>query len=99
MGKRFKLRFSTHRYCVILRSKPFWFLNLEPRQKQEGSIESKFFCELSKDGDENLFHPVQSFRLDEWVSKCAQILNDIVLHAKLQNGDMIAQDAVFRGPC
>ena len=36
---------------------------------------------------------VQSFRLDQRVRRCAHILNDSLLHAKLQGGDLIAQDA------
>ena len=49
-----------------------------------------------------MFNPlylVQSFRLDQRVRRCAKILDDTVLYAKLQNGDMIAQDEMYRRPC
>ena len=41
----------------------------------------------------NILHLVQSFRLDQRMRRCAHILNDSLLHAKLQGGDLIAQDA------
>ena len=39
------------------------------------------------------------FKLDRGVRKCAYILNDTMLHATLQNGDMIAQDATYHRAC
>ena len=43
----------------------------------------------------NILHLVQSFRLDQRMRRCAHILNDSLLHAKLQGRDLIAQDAKY----
>ena len=50
-----------------------------------------YFCGKTED-DKNSLHLVTSFRLDNRVRKCAKILNKSVLYARLQQGDMIAQD-------
>lgn len=47
----------------------------------------------------NPLHPVQSFRLDQHVRRCANILKDSSLHAKLQKADLIAQDAMYHCVC
>ena len=47
----------------------------------------------------NPLHLVQSFRLDQRVRRCANILKDSSLYAKLQNGDLIAQDAMYHRVC
>ena len=44
-------------------------------------------------------HLVQSFRPDQRLRRCAHILNDNLLHAKLQGGDLIAQDAKYHHHC
>ena len=57
-----------------------------------------FFCDLPVEKSKNPLHLVQSFHLDQRVS-CARILSDTFLQAKLQLGDMIAQDALYRAAC
>ena len=47
----------------------------------------------------NPLHLVQSFHLHQRVRKCANILKDSSLYAKLQNGDLKAQDAVYHRVC
>ena len=49
--------------------------------------------------EKSLLHLIQSFRLDQRVQKCANLLEDAFFHAKLQNCDMIAQDAVYHKAC
>ena len=48
---------------------------------------------------DNPLHLVQSFRLDQHVRRCANILKDSSLYAKLQNGDLIAQDDMRHSVC
>ena len=47
----------------------------------------------------NPLHHVHTFRLDQRVRRCAHLLNNCNLHAKLQQGDMIAQDAMYHDNC
>ena len=49
-----------------------------------------FFCGNAADSERGNLHLVQSFRLDQRVRRCANVLEDNHLHAKLQNVDMIA---------
>ena len=58
-----------------------------------------FFCNESSTAEKGPLHLVQSYRLDQRVRRCANMLEDSLLHAKLQNGDMIAQDAVYHKAC
>lgn len=58
-----------------------------------------FFCNESSTAEKGPLHLVQSYRLDQRVRRCANILEDSLLHAKLQNGDMIAQDAAYHKAC
>ena len=76
--------------------------NLESRQStSEASLEELtcFFCNLPSTSEKDALHLVQSFRLDQRVRRCANILQDSFLHAKLQNGDMITQDAMYHKAC
>ena len=57
-----------------------------------------FFCD-KPENEKNLLHLVQSFRLDQRVKRCAHILNDSLLHAKLQGRNLIAQDAKYHRYC
>ena len=57
-----------------------------------------FLCHLPAKSD-NPLYLVQSLRLDQRVRRCANILKDIFLFAKLQSGDLIAQDAVYHRAC
>ena len=54
-----------------------------------------FFCGGTADSERGQLHLAQSFRLDQRVRRCANLLEDSLLHAKLQNGDMIAQSAKY----
>ena len=54
---------------------------------------------LELPGEKSPLHAVHSFRLDQRVRRCARILDDSLLHAKLQCGDMIAQDAMYHRGC
>ena len=62
----------------------------EPLKKQEKC----FFCDLPADSKSAL-HLVQSFRLDTRVRRCARLLNDFPLLAKLNSGNLITQDAMY----
>ena len=46
-----------------------------------------------------MLYLVHSFRLDQCTQRCANLLEDKFLHAKLQNGDMIVQDAMYHKAC
>ena len=77
-------------------------INLESRQSTgEASLEEPtcFFWNLPSTSERDALHFVQSFRLDQRVRRCANILQDSFLHAKLRNGDMIAQDAMYHKTC
>ena len=54
-----------------------------------------FFCGDSSDSAKGPLHLVQSFQLNQRARRCANLLEDSYLHAKLQNGDMITQDAKY----
>ena len=61
-----------------------------------------FFCDNTASTEKGPLHLVQSFRLDQRVRRCANVLEDSYLHAKLQklqNGDLIAQDAMYHKVC
>ena len=58
-----------------------------------------FFCGGTADSERGQLHLAQSFRLDQRVRRCANLLEDSLLHAKLQNGDMIAQSAKYHNNC
>ena len=55
-----------------------------------------FFCNVHKDGG---LHKVTTYRLDRRVRKCALILQDTLILAKLSEGDMIALDAFYHKHC
>ena len=57
-----------------------------------------FFCEKPEEEKKKL-HKVQTFRLDAKVRKAAIDTDNTILYAKLQNGDMCAQDAVYHTDC
>ena len=68
-------------------------LRTTPRRQniiKSPTVETCFFCNMTSDPKASL-HLVQSFRLDQRVRRCTNILEDSHLHAKLQDGDMIAQ--------
>ena len=75
-----------------------FILVIETRQSSLPSERTCFFCD-SPSTTKNPLHLVQSFRLDRCVRRCANLLKDNLLHAKLQNGDMIAQDAMYHKSC
>ena len=58
-----------------------------------------FFCDNTASTEKGPLHLVQSFRLYQRVRRCASMLEDSYLHAKLQNGDLIAQDAMYHKVC
>ena len=58
-----------------------------------------FFCDNTCSTEKGPLHLVQSFRLDQRVRRCANVSEDSYLHAKLQNGDLIAQDAMYHKVC
>ena len=57
-----------------------------------------FLCDLPAKSD-NTLHLIQSFRLDQGVRRCENILKDSSLYAKLQREDIIAQDAMYYRVC
>ena len=54
-----------------------------------------FFCGQSNE----TLHKASTFDIDERVRKCALVLQDTLLLAKLSAGDMISQDAVYHAKC
>ena len=56
-----------------------------------------FFCD--KNGEENKLSEVTTFQLDYRVRKCVEIINDNLLSAKLNGGDLIAQEAKYHPKC
>ena len=58
-----------------------------------------YFCDKAANKEDGQLHLVSSFRLDERVRKCAEILGKRFLQAKLLKGDMIAQDAMYHRNC
>ena len=56
---------------------------------------ASFFCGDSAGTEKGLLHLLQSSRVDRRVHIWAHLLEDCYLPAKLQNGDMIAQDAMY----
>ena len=69
--------------------------HLTPEVQEEAVC---YFCNKPKDEKSSL-HLVHSFRLDQRVRRCAKLLDDTYLYAKLQQGDMIAQDAQYHRKC
>ena len=69
----------------------------EPQQSSQ--IHACFFCNEPSSTEKGSLHLVQSYRLDQRVRRCANLLEDSILYAKLQNGDMIAQDAMYHRDC
>ena len=57
-----------------------------------------FLCDLPAKSD-NLLHLFQSFCLYQLVRRCTNILKDSSLYAKLQNGELIAQDIMYHRVC
>ena len=56
-----------------------------------------FICNVRDDAKP--LHNVMTFRTDRRVRKCALQLNNTMLLAKLENGDLIAQEALYHGTC
>ena len=63
----------------------------------EASLEEPicFCCNLPSASKKESLHLVQSFQLDQWVRRSANILQDSFLHDMLQNGDMITGNAMY----
>ena len=57
-----------------------------------------FFCKQPSNETYPL-HCVHTFPLGQRVRGCAHLLNNCNLHAKLQQGDVIAQDAIHHDNC
>ena len=81
-----------------------WFQNIILDLRRFSDVSSSktpvcFFCDNTASTEKGPLHLVQSFRLDQRVRRCANVLEDSYLHAKLQNGDLIAQDAMYHKVC
>ena len=81
-----------------------WFQNIILDLRRFSDVSSSktpvcFFCDNTASTEKGPLHLVQSFRLDQRVRRCANVLEDSYLHAKLQNGDIIAQDAMYHKVC
>ena len=57
-----------------------------------------FFCEEYSTRN-NPLHIVSTFGLDARVRKCAMVLQDEMLLAKLSTGDLVALEAKYHAPC
>ena len=75
------------------------FKSLELRRQVRSPQDIKFFLCDEPVNEKYPLYLVQSFRLDQRVRRCAHILNDSLLHVKLQGGDLIAQDAKYHRYC
>ena len=66
--------------------------------RQSGATEFNnelcYFCNMPGD-QKNPLYLVWSFHFDQRVQQCAKVLDGIILQAKLQQGVMIAQDALY----
>ena len=51
------------------------------------------------ENEKNPLNLVYSFYLDQRVRRCAHLLNNSLLHAKPQGGDLIAQDTKYHRYC
>ena len=67
------------------------------REHEHHSTETCFFCGKSAAGD--ALRNVSTFELDIRVRQCAQKLQDKPLLAKLNAGDLIAQEAKYHAQC
>ena len=70
------------------------------RTKDHHELNTKdicFFCETSSTSEP--LHEVSTFQVDSRVRKCALVLQDERLLAKLSAGDMVAQDAKYHRRC
>ena len=83
-------------YWICSNFKILLFLDLRRFSDVSSSkIPVCFFCDNTASTEIGPLHLVQSFRLDQRVRRCVNVLEGSYLHAKLQNGDLIAQDAMY----
>ena len=75
------------------------FKSLELRRQVRTPQDIKCFLCDEPGNEKNPLRLVQSFRLDPRVRRCAHILNDSLLYAKLRGGDLIAQDVKYHRYC
>ena len=75
------------------------FKSLELRRQVRSTQDIKFFLCDKPVNEKYPLYLVQSFHLDQRMRRCAHILNDSLLHVKLQGGDLIAQDAKYHRYC
>ena len=68
-------------------------------QSAERTEDLCFLCDKRADGDKNQLHNVRTLTLDTRVRKCANILQDQKLIAKLSAGDLVAQEASYHSSC
>ena len=61
------------------------------------NIGTCFFCD--KEDTTDKLRKVMTFRLDKRVRRCALLTQNTMLLAKLENGDLIAQDALYHAIC
>ncbi|CAH1160137.1 unnamed protein product [Phaedon cochleariae] len=71
---------------------------LREKQTTSGHIAICFFCDGEETADHK-FHLVLTLGLDAKVRECATKLGDQKLLAKLNKGDMVAQDATYHKLC
>ena len=72
-----------HHYLQLL-----IFNSLELRRQLRSPQDIKCFLYDEQENEKNPLHLVQSFRLDQGMRRCAHILNDSLLYAKLQGGGL-----------
>lgn len=72
---------------------------LQSVESSSSKVETCFFCNEEQSTEKGPLHLVQSYRLDQRFRMCVNLLEDSFLHAKLQCGDMIAQDALYHKIC
>ena len=57
-----------------------------------------YFCDMPGD-QKNPLYLVQSFHFDHRAQQCAEVLDGIILQAKLQQGVIISQDVLYHEKC
>ena len=71
----------------------------DTRGRMDSSTDKCFFCDLPADDKKGQLHSCQTGKINSRVTMCSKIVEDSLLQAKLLNGDMHAQDALYHRNC
>ena len=73
----------------------FFVFDRQQSIKHKGKSERALLLLRTTINETYPLHRVHTFQLDQNFRLCAHLLNNCNLHAKLQQGDMVAQDARY----